>query len=207
MGYDFDIWRKRHIERSDLTTELVHLTRSVNSKSAIDVLYEILQTGKVNGSITSSGFIVGNTPAVCLQDAPLNAVGQNCWFEQTYRKVNSAATKRYDPTGLIFSKTYIYSKGGRPVIYDRTSDAKGYLPKDQLWRIVNFDLSDKNNIVDWTHEREWRIPNELEFEPTDVVLLFANNSDLRSFIDLCDKSGNQYYRLVRGMSTMESILN
>jgi len=78
MGYNFEAWRKRYVERSDLTTELVHLTRSVDSedKSAIEVLHEILDSGSLNGSTTETGFIVGNTPAVCLQDTPLHAVGQ-----------------------------------------------------------------------------------------------------------------------------------
>ncbi len=208
MTYDFELWRKRHVERSDLTTEIVHLTRSktTESKDALDVLFQILDSKKILGSTTSSGFIVGNTSAVCFQDAPLSAVGQNCWFEQTYRKENSWAKKRYDPTGLIFKKTYIFKKGGRPVIYDVTSEAKQNLNKDQWWRIVNFDLRDSKNIVDWSHEREWRVPNDLEFEISDVILLFANNSQVRDFIEKCQDSGKKYYLEARGITTMESVI-
>jgi hypothetical protein len=207
MSYDFKTWRKRHIERSDLTTGLAHLTRSVKGESsAIEVLYNILESGIINGSTTESGFIVGDIPAVCLQDAPLYAIGQNCWFEQTWREENNWAKKRYDATGLIFKKKYVYFNDGRPAIYDATIHAKKYLPEDNWWRIVNFDLSDSKNIIDWTHEREWRVPHQLKFNPEDVALLFANNSELVSFIELCDELGNRFYKSVRGMSTMESLI-
>lgn len=205
MGYNFELWRKRHVERSDLSSELVHLTRSTDSKSDIEILYQILESKTLNGS-TSTGFIIGKTPAVCFQDAPLYAVGQNCWFEQTFRQQNNWAKKRYDPTGLIFEKKYIYSHDGRPVIYDSTENAKSYLDKEQWWRIVNFNMNDEDNIIDWTHEREWRVPIELKFELADVVLLFANNSDINEFMKICDNSGTQFYREVRGITTMESII-
>lgn len=208
MAYDSKLWRKRYIERSDLTTELVHLTRSqkTENKSALEVLFAILQSKKLLGSTTSSGFIVGDTPAVCFQDAPLSAVGQNCWFEQTFRKENSWAKKRYDPTGLIISKKLIFNSGGRPAIYDITNDAKSYLPKSEWWRIVNFNLGNTDSIIDWSHEREWRIPTEFKFKISDVTLLFANNSDVKKFIKLCDENGKSYYRDARGIATMESVV-
>jgi len=206
MGYDFEFWRKRHIERTDITTELIHLTRSIGEdKSAVEVLFSILESKTLNGS-TANGFINGDIPAVCFQDAPLHAVGQNCWFEKTLREQNEDVKKRYDPTGLIFEKKFIYSKGGRPVIYDSKVEAKKYLPEEQWWRIVNFNLNDENNIIDWSHEREWRIPNELKFELNNIVLLFANNADIKKFMELCDKSHKQFYREVRGMTTMQSII-
>lgn len=206
MAYDSELWRKRYVERSDLTTELVHLTRATDNKSEIDVLFEILESKTIRGSTTSSGFIVGQTPAVCFQDAPLNAVGQNCWFERTYRKENKWAKKRYDPIGIIFRKKYVFRKGGRPVIYDVTSEAKSYLPSDQWWRIVNFDLNDSENIVDWSHEREWRVPNELKFKISNVVILFGNNSQVKEFIEKCNETGKNYYLEARGITTIESVL-
>jgi hypothetical protein len=88
MGYNKGIWIKRHVERSDLSANLTHLTKDNSGCTDLEVLYEILSSGKLNGSTTSSGFIVGGTPAVCFQDAPLRGIGENCWFEQKYREVN-----------------------------------------------------------------------------------------------------------------------
>ena len=113
-------WNNRYAERSDLTTSLVHLTKSVadgnKKKDAFRVLFEILEAGKLLGSTTDSGFIVGDTPAVCLQDAPLQAVCQNCWFEEKWRKKNAWAKIRYIPTetekgarlDLIFNLGFLY---------------------------------------------------------------------------------------------------
>ena len=206
MAYDSELWKKRYVERSDLTTELVHLTRSTEDKNSVDILLDILDSKTIRGSTTSSGYIVGNIPAVCFQDAPLNAVGQNCWFEQTFRKDNEWAKKRYDPVGITVRKKDVFKKGGRPVIYDATAEAKGYLPSDQWWRIVNFDLGDDERIVDWSHEREWRIPNELKFEISNVVILLGNNSQVKELINKCNKAGKDYYLKARGITTIESVV-
>ena len=154
MAYNEEIWRKRFLERSDLTTELVHLTRREGEQDVVDILFKILESNIIRGSTTASGVIVGDTPAVCFQDAPLSAIGQNCWFEQTFRNENEWAKRHHDPTGIMFKKIDIFKKGGRPVIYDTTTEAKTYLPTDQWWRIESFDLKNIDRIVDWSHERE-----------------------------------------------------
>lgn len=210
MGYKNETWLARYAERSDLCTRLVHLTRGVEDepkkKTALRVLFEILDSRTLKGSSTSSGFIVGKTRAVCFQDAPLHAVGQNCWFEQKWRKQNAWAKTRYTPNGIMLPKQYVYDEGGRPVIYDSTQEAKKYLPQDQWWRIVNFDLSDKDNIIDWSHEREWRVPEDLEFNLEDVILLLTNQGTLQTFIKMCDKANKPFYRQVGGIVTMHSVV-
>jgi hypothetical protein len=115
MGYSVENWRKRLAERSDLSASIVHLTRKSSEKSVIDQLLKILDEKKLIGSTTDSGFIVGSTPAVCFQDAPLHSITQNIWFEQKYRKENSGSKIRYLGTGLAFNKRYAYQKGARPV--------------------------------------------------------------------------------------------
>lgn len=89
----------------------------------------------------------------------------------------------------MFTKPYIYKKGGRPVIYDKTVEAKKYLPRDQWWRIVNYDLSDENNIIDWTHEREWRVAGDLEFELSDISVVVPNDRAFKIIIKECNKVG------------------
>ena len=89
-----------------------------------------------------------------------------------------------DPDKSI-SKPYLYSKGGRPVVYDDTNAAKSYLKKSEWWRIVRFDLSDKSNYIDWTHEREWRLPGNLDFQLNKVTVLVPNKSAYRRFVEKC----------------------
>lgn len=193
MGYGIEEWKARIAQRSDLTTGLVHLTRDNDGEKALDVLVKILRDRKLLGSTTASGFIVGPRPAVCLQEAPLYSLAQNIYTEQNYRKQDPTAKIRYLGFGLQFSKASVFSKGGRPVIYDSTAVAKGYLPASQWWRIVNFDLSNKLSVVDWCHEREWRVPDELPFELMDVSILLPNASAYRAFVKKCIASGEQVF--------------
>lgn len=185
-----DNWKSRVAQRSDLTVGLVHLTRSTEEMPAIDVLIKILREGKLLGSDTSSGFICGKRKAVCFQEAPIYSLSQNIYTEQEYRAKNKKAKVRYLGFGLRFTKPFIYQQGGRPVIYDRTEDARKYLPADEWWRIVNFDLNNHEAIIDWTHEREWRIPGNLLFKPSEVNVLLPNETQYKSFIKKCNKINN-----------------
>ena len=155
--------------------------------TAIDILIKILKERTIQGSTTSSGFICGDIPAVCLQEAPLYSLAQNLYTEQEYRAVNTGAKIRYMPIGLMFPKNYICELGGRPVIYDKTEIAKQFLSLDQHWRIVNFNLEDQENIIDWTHEREWRIPNQLQFDLDKVTVLLSRDRTYQLFIEECRK--------------------
>jgi hypothetical protein len=188
ISLKYEEWQKKRMERSDLSQYLIHLTRAKNDKSlkALDVLFRILMDKKLIGSTTETGFIVGdNNPAVCFQDAPLFSVGQNIWYENNKRKNNPREKERYNAYGLIFTKKFIYKNGGRPVIYDKTEEAKEYIHKSQWWRIVNLDLSNSDNIIDWTHEREWRVPRDLNFDLNDVVVVLPNDDIYRQFMDVC----------------------
>ena len=168
MPYTEQEWRNRIISRTDLCGQVTHLTKSNQvggtQLSAMDVLIKILRDRKVVGSTTSSGFIVGSRSAVCFQDAPIYSICQNIEFESKRHKEGSEKAPKYEAFGIMFPKKYVYSKGGRPVIYENTLYAKNMLPKDSWWRIVNYDLSDSNNIIDWSHEREWRVPGDFDFE-------------------------------------------
>lgn len=191
MGYGIEEWKGRIAQRSDFTTGLVHLTRAAADRKALDVLFKILCDKRLKGSTTASGFIVGDTPATCFQEAPLYSLTQNIHTEQVFRAKNKKAKIRYLGFGLQFSKFSVFAEGGRPVIYDKTQSAKAYLPPNQWWRIVGFDLEDDNNIIDWCHEREWRVPGDYEFEFEDVTVLLPNHKIYGEFINKCMKEGRE----------------
>lgn len=205
MGYTHEQWINRLSERSDLSTSVVHLTRKTNEQTLIDVLLKILQDKKLVGSTTDSGFIVGSTPAVCFQDAPLNSIAQNIWFEQKYRKTNKSAKLRYLACGLSFKKPYAYNKGARPVIYEQTSVAKNFLPSKEWWRIVNYDLLDKASYVDWTHEREWRCPNNFHFALSETTVILPNKNAYKKFIEDCETQSLDFYKKVKGIVMMQAL--
>lgn len=101
-------------------------------------------------------------------------MAENIYFEKDLLESGESSRIRYSTIGLLFEKPLIYQAGGRPVIYDKTSEAKRYLPEDQWWRIVNFDLSNNENFIDWTHEREWRVPDDFTFNLEDITIVVGN---------------------------------
>jgi hypothetical protein len=188
MSYNYTNWRKRLAERSDISSSVTHLTRGpkgkeANANAALEILLTILKDEKIKGSTTSSGFINGSRRAVCFQDAPPQFLAQNVYFERKYRQTVPDAKVRYLAFGLIFGKTYAFQQGARPVIYDRTDDAKKYLSQRQWWRIVNLDLDDKKKIIDWTHEREWRCPGDFPFKRDRATVILPDRKSYRRFVE------------------------
>lgn len=198
-------WKRKIAERNDMTSYLIHLTKQVESSetklNVRQVLIKILKEKRLFGSTTESGFIVGDRSAVCLQECPLYSLTQNIYYEQKLRESKEISKVRYLGFGIMFEKTYVYKKGGRPVIYDKTVDAKSYLPQEQWWRIVNMDLSDENRIIDWTHEREWRVPHELDFELKDISIIVPNQEAFKMIINMCNEEG------INLMNECRSIIN
>ena len=189
MGYTEVHWNKRIASRSDLSSQVIHLTRSAeyegNKIGPVDVMFKILKERKISGSTTESGFICGNVPATCFQDAPVYSVCQNINAEEEYRKAVIEAKVRYVGVGLMFPKPYVFAQGGRPVVYETFEKAKDILPEAEWWRIVRHDLTDLDNIVDWTHEREWRVPGGFDFELDEVTVVVPSKVGYQRFLKLC----------------------
>lgn len=190
MGFNHEKWGKRIQARSDMTGYVYHLTKPVTDANGtvllneVERLAKILQERKLNGSSTQSGFITGDRKAVCFQDTPISGLVQNVYHEKVYHN-ELGGKNRYSYAGLIFPKIYIYNMGGRPVLYERSDIAKSILPSNEHWRIVDFNFSDLNNIVDWTHEREWRLPlDEFHFTLENTTILIADQHAYRYLMEL-----------------------
>ena len=207
MPYARKEWSRRIADRSDMSTGLVHLTRPADNQSVGAILLKILAEKKLIGSSTGSGFICGNHRAVCFQDAPLYSICQNVYFEQLKRESDPNYKVRYLAFGLSFSKDYLFKKGARPVVYEKTEIAKNILPQNQWWRIVRLDLSDESNIVDWTHEREWRLPGDLEFELNKATLIAIDNNQVKQMAaEYKEKTGIEIRDQLRGIVTTRDVL-
>ena len=201
MGYTNKHWHDRHFDRIDISAFLTHLTREAEvdgeQLSAVQVLVKILKEKRIRGSSTESGFIVGTTRAVCFQDAPLLGLSQNVRYE---RELSERGGKvRYRGVGIVFLKPTIYRKGGRPVLYEATDVAKKFLPADQFWRIVNFDLSHSEGYIDWSHEREWRVPGDFAFEVSEIAIVVGDSTQYREFIEL---AGPELLRELQGVTVL-----
>ena len=83
----------------------------------------------------------------------------------------------------IVPKNWLYSQGGRPVIYQPDREFE-MLPESHRWRHVRYEPG----AVDFTWEREWRIQTDrLSIDPSIALILVASHEWAESLIDLHDQ--------------------
>lgn len=193
-------WIDRIADRMDLCAQVTHFTRAATINgddfSAIEILIKILRERRIIGSNTSSGFIVGNRSAVCFQESPVISMAQ------IFRKTG----QRYTGTGLMFKKPYVFRKKGRPVFYDQTQNAKLYLTESNWWRIVNFSLHNSTSFIDWTHEREWRVPDDFGFDIAQATVVVPGTDRVEEFLEKsANNEGEDVAKLVKAIIPLSTI--
>jgi hypothetical protein len=111
--------------------------------------------------------------------------------------------KYYRFYGLAFSKRTIFDAGGRPVIYLPDKEG-GWIPDEQKWRHVRYEIGSAygDHPVDFTHEREWRLPGDLDL--AKVVGLYVL---VWSYTEAKELAGmkTSIQQLIRGFLPMEHI--
>lgn len=201
MAYTRKNWENRLLSRKDMSMYLTHLTKGADIMNALEVLLKILNEKKLK-STCDTGFINGIKPVVCFQDIPFSSIAENVKHEQV--NIKGLGNKiRYLAVGLAFDKTMIFKKGGRPVFYEKSEYAKSILPADEYWRIVDLNFSNKKAYIDWTHEREWRILNDFDFELKDTFVLLPNSQVYKAFIKRCD---NEIIQEIAGIVVLNTLI-
>jgi hypothetical protein len=164
--------------RRDISLALVHFTKASDVGSAYDVLRRILREKRVLGS---SNFVRGAKTCVCFSEAPLGALEHGL--------INATGFTRYSPFGLQFEKEWIFSMGGRPVIYEPEHEF-AELPQSHQWRHVRLEFCPIP--VDFTWEREWRLPCEdLRFSEHEVTVVLPDDEARDRFIH--DVENDSFY--------------
>jgi hypothetical protein len=143
---------------------LTHFTRASAAASAFDNLVTILREGKVRAG---TRMVRGSRPVVCLCDAPIGELRQ---------LLVRANRRRYEPFGLALERRYAFRMGARPVLYMPAADAERIIAPDEHWRVVTLDL-EREPPLDWTFEREWRLPGDLLLPPNGAVALVETWKD------------------------------
>ncbi|MCM1232359.1 MAG: hypothetical protein NC489_19735 [Ruminococcus flavefaciens] len=200
-------WRTRLNFRTDLVARVSHLTgRGASSDAeAFNTLWKILTEKKLiaSGHEGDKGFIIGDTGAVCFQEVPLPAIAENILFSEAL-KIETP----YHGFGIRVNRGSLYKKGGRPVIYGEKDKLMDLLPADQYWRIVSMDLDDKDAIVDWTHEREWRIAGDFVFEWSDIEVVLKDHDYFSEFVKRCfEEEKTDLLKGVNGIITLDSVIS
>ena len=173
-----------NVSQPDFSDFIVHFTKvappycaskhpekvkDISLLGARDRLFAMLESGRLR----ATPMPWTNKPAVC-------------FTECTWPSLLTHA-KRYSPFGIGFKKSFLFERGGGPAIYLRqdlwqrqkasgdfdsrlfafiTPFAPDYAPSEYLeneWQ--------GREPCDYTYEREWRIPVDLQFTLADVALL------------------------------------
>lgn len=150
--------------RLDMADHVVHFTSGDTLDAAFDTLCRIVEEGRLRGN---AGFNRGGHVCVCFTEAPLLMIPDG--------PVNPDAYSRYKPFGVMFDKRWMFSHGGRPVIYQSDREYEE-LPDALKWRHMRYE-PDADPAIDFTWEREWRLcVDELPLRPNECVIVLPDRA-------------------------------
>jgi len=142
----------------------VEITKNLN---AFQRLLNILEQRKIFASKVP--WI--NKRAVCFTECPWSSL--------------LAHSERYSPYGLGFHKGRVFACGGGPVFYIREDLYNKQIWDDEIhafltpfspeYRPKRLRGPDNLSTVDYTHEREWRVPFDFEFKLSDVAFVIVKS--------------------------------
>lgn len=145
--------------RVDLSSKLVHLTRSEGKLNASERFGRILSEKVLIGS---SQDVRGGFKVVAFTESPISMLASVL--------ANAKLLKmQYAPLGFLIDKTWLYKQGGRPVIYESNPEYDD-LPESKQYLHVRYE---PHRGVDYSWEREWRIRTDrlpLDPEVTTVIV-------------------------------------
>jgi hypothetical protein len=149
--------------RDDLSNKLIHLTRNHGEILAADILSKIIVERRLLGGI---GNILSGDRCICFCEAPISKLAQ-------ILAEKPASRIRYEPFGIMVDKSWLFIRGGRPVIY-QTEDEYELLHETQRFRHVRYEPN-LAKPIDFTWEREWRIrTDELPLDPSVATIVIPS---------------------------------
>ncbi len=166
--------------RDDLSNYLVHWIKGDTDQEAFDILHRIVSERRLLGGV---GRIKGGYRCVCFTEAP----------ENTFHKVMG----RYRPFGVQVSKKWLFSQGGRPVIYQAGHEFN-LLSESHKWRHVRYE-PDADPPIDFTWEREWRILADEVALPAGLARILVPHEDWAHSLE------GEHEQTERGRIQMEAI--
>lgn len=162
----------------DMSEYAVHFTKDHEGISAYDAVLSILSSGvlKASGPFGAARGLnaLGETQkAVCFSEIPLDRLDR--------------LIERRSHYGLAFKQAFLSRLGGARVWYVddggavagvlRQMVSKRAIPgmdlQDDYWRLTPFiDFPSDKMSYRFEWEREWRVPEDVKFQPDDVEFLF-----------------------------------
>lgn len=152
--YKFNKVKKEPTDEFDVGYRLV--------KEKTQTALEVLATIAKEGLKGSSNLIKSKDKCICFTETPLHEAMRlmsHDWWD----------TRRYEPYGIAVRKDWLFSRSGRPVIYQSKSEASNLIQGKNLHLHVSYK---PGTSCDFTWEREWRIKTEkLEIDSAMIFIV------------------------------------
>ena len=143
---------------------------------------------------------VGSQKAVCFTECPWTSLIRH--------------TEEYSPYGIGFTKEFIFNKGGGPVYYVRADVFNSQNWDEHLlpfvtpfWPQYSQDKSPLGKPVDYSHEREWRVLQDLVFDYEDIqFIILPDYKEMAKFPkELKDSIGREKFLLLENYKKIEEL--
>ena len=171
--------------RTDLSTKLIHLTRTVDGMSADKRFAKILSDKALLGSDKD---VRGGFTVVAFTEAPISMLAN---VLANVEKQNM----RYAPLGFMLDKQWLYERGGRPVIYESNTEFAD-LPDSKKHLHVRYE---PNRDSDYSWEREWRIKTDrLVIDPTVTTVIVPNRNWVKKYHEVLTTNAQQFAHHILG---------
>lgn len=135
--------------------------------SAFEKMISILESRK----IYSSKMPWTNSKAVCFTECPWTSL--------------IVHIKNYSSYGIGFNKSLIFSRNGSPVFYVRADQYQKQEWNNHIkpfvtpfwpnYRPKSINAKKEFPTCDYTHEREWRIPHDFDFDYKHIEFIILDN--------------------------------
>ena len=176
-------------------------TSTFSGMTAKEKLISILETKQVKASkLPWTGRL-----AVCLTECPWSSLIDHA--------------DRYSPYGIGFTKPHVFAAGGGPVYYVRADhwDKQNWDPHlktfaTPFWPgyrppVLKTDAHLGGSTVDYSHEREWRVPHDFRFEYHHIAfVIVASYKDMAEFPQsLKDEIGRDKFIIMDVYKNIENL--
>jgi len=159
--------------RRDISSQLIHLTKSTEKLLAINVLEKIINGEKLIGG---TGFIKSHEQCICFSETPLNEIAKLLKANEV--TIQNGLRPRYEPYGVVVSKKWAWDQGARPVIYQPDLEYD-ILPNELKYRHVRYELE---SDIDFAWEREWRLKTkEIKLIPEHTIFIVPTSKEVMYF--------------------------
>lgn len=167
--------------------------------SAYDRLVAILETK----TILASSLPWTGRNAVCLTECPWSSLIHHA--------------DEYSSFGIGFNKAHVFNAGGGPVFYIRKElwDKQEWHPHlktfaTPFWpKYRSKKLKEEHDFktVDYSHEREWRVPHDFNFEYSDIQFVVVEKyEDMAKFpAELKNQIGREKFLIMEIYNNIEQL--